>query len=74
MPAVLEILASEHWGERKAAVGLLRQSGELAEARRDCAPADPHVAVRHAAVGQRWHPPSYSSGQYLDRPAWDVHA
>lgn len=53
MPAVLEMLVSEHWGERKAAVGLLRQWGLLTDAQRRRALADPHVAVRHAAVGHR---------------------
>jgi len=52
-PAVLDMLNSEHWGERKAAVGLLRQWGKLTDAQRDWALADPHVAVRHAAVGAR---------------------
>ena len=74
MPAVLEMLVSEYWGERKAAVGLLRQWGKLTEAQRDRALADPHIAVRHAAMGQRWYPPSYSGGQCVDGPAWDVHA
>ena len=53
MPAVLEMLESEHWGQRKAAVGLLRQWGTLTDAQRDRALADPHIAVRHAAVGHR---------------------
>ena len=52
-PAALEMLESEHWGERKAAVGLLRQWGKLTDTQRDKALADPHVAVRHAAVGSR---------------------
>ena len=52
-PAVLEMLDSEHWGERKAAVGLLRQWGKLTDAQRERALADPHIAVRHAAVGSR---------------------
>ena len=52
-PAVLEMLVSEHWGERKAAAGLLRQWGKLTDAQRQRALADPHVAVRHAAVGYR---------------------
>ena len=52
-PAVLEMLVSEHWGERKAAVGLLRQWGKLTDAQRERALADPHIAVRHAATGTR---------------------
>ena len=52
-PAVLEMLISEHWGERKAAIGLLRQWGKLTDAQREEALADPHIAVRHAAVGSR---------------------
>ncbi len=52
-PAAPEMLESEHWGERKAAVGLLRQWGKLTDAQRERALADPHIAVRHAAVGSR---------------------
>ena len=53
-PAALEMLESEHWGERKAAVGLLRQWGKLTDVQRERALADTHIAVRHAAVGKRW--------------------
>ncbi|MHC4985895.1 MAG: sigma-70 family RNA polymerase sigma factor, partial [Planctomycetota bacterium] len=52
-PAALEMLVSEHWGERKAAVGLLRQWGKLTDAQREKALADSHIAVRHAAIGAR---------------------
>jgi hypothetical protein len=52
-PTVLEMLESEHWGERKAAVGLLRRWGKLTDAQRTRALGDPHIAVRHAAVGSR---------------------
>ena len=53
-PVVEEMLGSEHWGERKAAVGLLRQWGILTDTPRAAAAADPHIAVRHAAAGCRW--------------------
>ncbi len=53
-PTALEMLESEHWGERKAAVGLLRQWGKLTDAQRERALADTHIAVRHAALGKRW--------------------
>jgi len=74
MPTVLEMLVAEHWGERKAAVGLLRQWGKLTEAHRKRALADPHIAVRHAAVGQRWYPPGYSGGQCPDGTDRDLQA
>jgi len=44
-----EMLESSHWTERRAAVGLLRHWGLLAEDQRDRAQADPHIAVRLAA-------------------------
>ncbi len=50
-----EMLASEHWGERKAAVCLLRRWGELTVEEKACAKKDEHVAVRHAAEG--WNGP-----------------
>ncbi|MHC4982232.1 MAG: HEAT repeat domain-containing protein [Planctomycetota bacterium] len=53
MPVVLEMLASEHWTERKAAVCLLRHWGKLTEQQHERASKDPHVAVRHAAD---WRP------------------
>ena len=53
LPTVLSMLESAHWGERKAAVGLLRQWGVLTEEQRARALADQHVAVRHAAEGHR---------------------
>jgi len=53
LPDVLEMLSSEYWGERKAAVGLLRQWSRLTDSQRENALADPHIAVRHAALGYR---------------------
>ncbi len=53
MPTVTEMLESEHWTERKAALCLLRRWGRLTPAQRDRARQDPHPAVRHAAD---WHP------------------
>jgi hypothetical protein len=52
-PAALEMLESDHWGERKAAVGLLRQWGLLTDEQRAAATQDQHIAVRHAAEGRR---------------------
>ena len=52
-PAALEMLLSEHWPERKAAVCLLRHWGDLRPEQRRKALADPHVAVRHAATWRR---------------------
>ncbi|MBM4080661.1 MAG: sigma-70 family RNA polymerase sigma factor [Planctomycetes bacterium] len=49
MPTVSEMLTSERWTERKAAVCLLRRWGKLTAEQRKRAQADPHVAVRHAA-------------------------
>ena len=49
-PIVEDMLHSEHWTERKAAVCLLRRWGELtADAKRQ-AEHDAHVAVQHAAA------------------------
>ena len=53
MPAVEEMLESDSWQERKAAVCLLRRSGKLTNERRTRAEQDDHVAVRQAAG---WHP------------------
>jgi len=53
VPAVLEMLESDHWGERKAAVGLLRQWGLLTDDQRAAASQDQHISVRHAAAGRR---------------------
>jgi RNA polymerase sigma-70 factor (ECF subfamily) len=44
-----EMLESEHWTERKAAVVLLRRWGKLSQSDADRAGRDPHVAVRKAA-------------------------
>jgi RNA polymerase sigma-70 factor (ECF subfamily) len=48
-PHVREMLGSEHWTERKAAVGLLRRWDMLTGEQLAAAQEDPHVAVRHAA-------------------------
>lgn len=48
-PIVEEMLGSEHWTERKAAVCLLRRWGSLSEEQKTSAKSDPHVAVRQAA-------------------------
>ncbi len=53
MPTVEEMLASDHWTERKAAVCLLRRWGKLTLKLKARAESDSHVAVRHAA---NWHP------------------
>ena len=53
MPTALEMLESEHWTERKAAVGLLRRWHKLTDAQRNRAKTDPHMAVRHAALQSR---------------------
>ena len=50
MPTVQEMLKSEHWPERKAAVCLLQRWGQLTPEQTREANADPHVAVREAAV------------------------
>jgi RNA polymerase sigma-70 factor (ECF subfamily) len=50
LPVALQMLESEHWTERKAAVCLLRHWGKLTAAQRARALADPHVAVRQAVV------------------------
>ncbi len=44
-----EMLESEHWTERKAAVVLLRRWGKLSQSDAERAGRDPHVAVRKAA-------------------------
>jgi hypothetical protein len=48
-PAAREMLESDHWTERKAAVGLLRRWDLLTDEELAAAQEDPHVAVRHAA-------------------------
>ena len=53
VPTALEMLESDRWGERKAAVGLLRQWGLLTDDQRVAASQDEHIAVRHAAAGHR---------------------
>jgi hypothetical protein len=53
MPTVMEMVKSEHWTERKAAVCLLRRWGKLTPAQKRTAESDPHAAVRHAAD---WRP------------------
>jgi len=49
LPVVDEMLGSEHWTERKAAVCLLRRWGKLTQEKKARAERDPHIAVRHAA-------------------------
>lgn len=49
MTTVTEMLGSDLWTERKAAVCLLRRWGKLSLAQKARAEADPHIAVRHAA-------------------------
>ena len=49
MPTVMEMLESDPWTERKAAVCLLRRWGKLTPEQQEKAQADPHIAVRHAA-------------------------
>lgn len=48
-PAVLAMLESEHWRERRAALCMLRRWGKLTAAQQARGRKDPHVAVRHAA-------------------------
>ena len=49
MSIVEEMFASEHWTERKAAVGLLKRWGKLTPEQVEKARSDSHVAVRRAA-------------------------
>ena len=49
-PVVQDMLNSEHWPERKAAVCLLRRWGELTPELKRQAEDDPHIAVQHAAA------------------------
>jgi len=53
LPVVIEMLESEHWTERKAALCLLRRWRKLTPEQKERGIADEHVAVRHAAD---WHP------------------
>ena len=50
LPAVMEMMESAHWGERKAAVCLLRRWGKLTPELRTRAEADDHIAVRHGTA------------------------
>jgi len=50
VPTAEEMLTSEHWPERKAAVALLRRWGKLTDEQRTRAEADSHIAVRLAAT------------------------
>jgi hypothetical protein len=61
----LEMLVSEDWTERKAALCLLRHWGKLSPAQKKHAGTDPHPAVRHAA---RWHPDSVQATGF--HPKW----
>jgi len=47
MATATEMLDSEHWTERKAAVCLLRRWGKLTPEQKARAEADEHIAVRH---------------------------
>ena len=47
-PAAVEMLASDNWSERKAAVCLLQRWGKLTDAQGAQAAKDPHPAVRNA--------------------------
>ena len=49
-PVVDDMLRSEQWPERKAAVCLLRRWGELTPDAKRRALDDPHIAVQHAAA------------------------
>ena len=49
VPMATEMLGSEGWAERKAAVCLLRRWGRLTPEQQTQAEGDPHIAVRHAA-------------------------
>ena len=49
MSTATEMLDSEHWTERKAAVCLLRRWGKLTPEQKARAEADEHIAVRHSA-------------------------
>jgi HEAT repeat protein len=66
LPAALEMLASEHWTERKAALCLLRQWGKLTAEQRARGLTDPHPAVRHAAD---WHPAGRAAAA-AGHPKW----
>jgi HEAT repeat protein len=65
-PLALEMLTSEHWAERKAAVCLLRRWGKLTADQKARARQDPHVAVRHAAD---WHPTAVKAAA-SGHPKW----
>jgi len=66
MPTVQQMLESEHWTERKAALCLLRRWGKLTHSQQYRGRQDPHVAVRHAAD---WHP-SYAEAVKKRHPKW----
>ena len=55
IPVVIDMLESEHWTERKAALCLLRRWGKLTREQRERGESDSHIAVRHAA---NWPPAS----------------
>jgi RNA polymerase sigma factor (sigma-70 family) len=65
MPAVEEMLTSEHWTERKAALCLLRRWGKLTPELKAQGDADEHIAVRHAA---NWHPGYIEAAKW--HPKW----
>jgi len=64
-PAVEQMLESEHWTERKAALCLLRRWGTLTPEQQEQGEADEHIAVRHAA---NWHPNWREAAE--THPAW----
>jgi len=65
MPTVKEMLDSDLWTERKAALCLLRRWGKLTAAQKAHAQQDPHRAVRHAA---NWHPSYVEAARW--HPKW----
>ncbi|MCY3020131.1 MAG: hypothetical protein NTW87_14025 [Planctomycetota bacterium] len=65
MPVVQEMLVSEAWPERKAAVSLLRRWGKLTPRQQARARKDPRLAVRHAAD---WHPGYVKAAEW--HPKW----
>jgi len=65
MPTVREMLVSDAWPERKAAVCLLRRWSNLTPQQQAQARKDTHPAVRHAAD---WHPGYVKAAEW--HPKW----
>jgi len=65
VPTVEQMLASQHWTERKAALCLLRRWDKLTAEQQSQGRQDPHVAVRHAAD---WHPTYAAAATW--HPKW----